>query len=688
MAELDANRQVMVRPGYLVPAVPTDILRRVFGDRTVDPRVELVALVVEYWVHSGATPRLTRNKVLEILPGRIDSRNIYDLISLLAKRGFAEAFFNLTRIDTDIDGAFRAFLLSNAVSIDTIRYYASWNGINPKLFLDGFFYGVLESAATVVVDLVKLVKLVAEMQRAQLRTVLLLTTNVDAGVQSLREQVAVVGQIFDALIKQLDPTRLPAKVIETWRQWNEEFTKHLENLDPFSAGRTLGRIAGDLWQLLTGLLGLLKLLRVGAQLVLRYVPLLLGSVRRIAAEAQIILTELAVLMAAIGKVVINRVAKVGLGILRTLFPPEVLRQLVREGRAFLTHERLSLIPVLEPAYFQAFGAERMGTHFGVLVSDEGRPIFMAAMSERAPAARGVATHSEAMRAIDGILDKLDGLFRDTGPRSARLSVSEAAAKAAAQVLLKQRLDIQLREVLQKVAYEAFAELKRSKGRFFAKELGTLIHNRMAARVVADVAQVAPGVTINAEKKIRTIVKALVASDPELAKADKILNQTIAQTLMRRPDVLDILSIEGKAEARTEKAISKVLAEQFKWKPTTTAGDLQSDLILADTKTRNLVNVDWTASSSLDRFEKVWGTVVDDLGGHFNGNWDTVAEAYRRASKGEIPNEVKTGLEILTRHAVRETVVRQAILEEIFGEFWNVRSHEMVYDGLSKLWKKT
>jgi hypothetical protein len=679
----------MVRPGYLVPAVPAATLKQVYGDRTPDPYVEHIALIIEYWIGSGATPSMTRNKVLEIArSGRIHSGNIRDLISLLAKRGFADEFFDLTRSSVDTGGALRGFLLSNGLTNDDIRQYASWNGIDPKLFLDGFFVGMAESAASVVVDLAQLAKLVIRMQQAQLRTLGLLVTDVEAGVQSLREQVAVVEQVFDALIEQLDPTRLPAKFVDTWKQWNRDFEKHLEELDPFSAGHLLGRIAGDLWQLLTGLVALVKLLRIAGRLALRYAPLLVGSVRRVAAEAGIVIRELATLMTAIGRPVFDGTAKVGLGVLRTLFPPKVLRQLVKDGRAFLMHHELSLFPVFEPAYAQAFGGAGMRSRFAVLVSgEEGRPVLMAAMSEKLPAAGG-GIRQEAMASIDDTLDQLDDLFR--GADAPQLPVSEAAARAAAQALLNQRLDTFLRKVLNEVAYAAFADLRKSRHRFFAPELGRLIHQRMAGRLAADVAQAAPGVTVRTEKKLRTLVKELSATDREmqasLQGAEKRCNETVAAMVARRLDVMEILGIEPKAAAQSEKAVAKILKDQFGWTPQTTIGDLQSDIILADTKVKTLINVDWTPSTLADRFERTWGKVVEDLGGRFSGDWDTVAEAYKKAFKGEVPDEVKSGLEALTRHAVRETIVRKVALEEIFGKLWNVSSHEMLYDGLGKMWR--
>jgi hypothetical protein len=693
MTDTVNGRTVMVRPWYNVPAIPAETLNQVFGDRTVDSRVELVALIIEYWARSGAKPSLMRVKVLEAVQGRINSGNIFDLISLLAKRGFADEFFDLTRPSVDTDGALRAFLLSSGVPIYTIRQYASWNGIDPKLFLDGFFVGMGESAASIVVDLWQLAKLIVKMQQEQLRTMLLLVTDVEAGMRSLREQVEMMERLFNSMVEQLDPTRLPARVVDTWKQWNRDFEKYLEELDPFSAGRLLGKIAGDLFQLLTGVVAVVQLLRVTARLALRYGPLLIGSVRRVAAEASAVIRELAALMVALGSTVIDGTARVGLGMLRTLFPPRVLRQLVEEGRALLMHNQLSLFPVFEEAHALAFPGVEMRMPFGVIVAEEGRPVLMAAMSEKLPPAGGVASRRGAMAAIDEILGQLDDLFRD--PEAPRLPVSKAAAESAAQVLLKQRLNTSLRQVLNEVSYAAFMELSQGgTKKVLPHELGRIIHHRMEGRVAADVARVAPGVAVHPEKTLRTLVKDLSAVDREvqaiLKGAERRCNETVAAMLKRRPDVMDIIGIPPKASARSERAIVAYLKKTFGWKPQTAIGDLRSDLILTDTRVKTLINVDYTSSTLADRFEEIWGKVSKDLGGKFSGDWDSLDEAYKKAGK-EVPDQVKSGVESLTRHAVRETVIRKVALEEIFGKLWHVSSHEMMYDGLGKLWasvKKT
>jgi hypothetical protein len=682
LAETATGRRVMVRDWYEVPAIPGETLLQVYGQRTIDPRVELVDLVFEYWLRSGATQRMQREKVLEIMQGRIDASNVYDLISLMAKRGVAEPFFDLTRSSVDSDRRLRMFLLGNGVLLDTIRFYASWNGLNPKEFTDGFFVGAGESVATIVVDLVELLKLAGWMQQEWLRGVFLLPIKPEEGIKTLRQQVALIGQVFDALVDQLDPTKLPARVTKTWTDWNERFFKALEDLDPFTAGRVLGKIAGDLWQLLTGLVGLIKLLRITGKLALKYAPLLIGSVRRVAAEAAVMLRQLAQLMVAIGRAAFDGAKRIGIGTLKTLFPPDVLKALVKEGRALLPHGELTLMPVFSEAYATAFGGQ-MRPHFGVLISQEGRPLFMAATTDRLP----VATAAEARAAIDETLDNFDELFREPG-RAPKLKPSAIEVLVARMEMLMQRLDVGIRTILQGVAWDEFVKLVKSKRKFYADELGRIIHTRMKERLAAEVAQLSPGLRVTTEKHIATLIDELAGIDPDLAAAQKALkgklSKSVASMVAGRADLRQILGVP--AGAKSEKAVAKFLAKEFGWDSNTKLGDLQCDAVLTDPAIRRMVNVDWTASTKSDRFEKVWRRVLDDVGEHgFGGDWDKIADAYAKAGK-PVPAEVTDGIARLTEHAVRQTIVRQTALEEILGPLWRITSHEMTYDGLGKLWK--
>ena len=174
---------------------------------------------------------------------------------------------------------------------------------------------------------------------------------------------------------------------------------------------------------------------------------------------------------------------------------------------------------------------------------------------------------------------------------------------------------------------------------------------------------------------------IISADSHL----QILDERVAAILTRHPEALDILAVARAPEARSEAAIGQYL-KRYGWSERTTAGNLQSDLLLIDTDARRVVNVDWTAATNAERFEKIRNQVIQDLRGEFSGDWEGLAEAYQRAGKDEIPANVKRELDWLTRHALRETVIRKIVLDEIF-EGWYVTSHELLYNGLRKLEKQ-
>lgn len=673
---------------YIVPAIPDETLSQVFGQRTIDPRAEMAVLYVEFWIVDGFSLRISHDRILTFLKKHIDASNIRDFISLLAKRGYTERFFDLTRSTVDRNGELRSYLNSLGVENIEISYYRDWDGSETAGLLAGCVVGIGESFATIVVDIIEMGKLLLKLAQYQMRTIKKLVTDPDAGLTDIHNQAEMIGKLLDSLVEQLDISRLPSEVVNTWREWNVEFEKHLENHEPFDAGRHLGRIAGDLWQLLTGIRALGKLLQATGKKAMEHAPLMFRSLRSTAAKSQEVIADMAKLLLSIGRNVIDEIPTVGLDVLRTMFPPEVLRKLFKEGRAFLVHNNITLMPIIDRCYQHAFPGNIMPSRFMVGVFEEGKPMLMASMSERIVG----ATREEAMAAIDEMLDRIDELFKEPGRRSLKLSLKEATVNAEAIKLLKQRIDTSLQNLLQKITYESFTELRRSKQKFYPKDLGLLIHKRMAHLVPVVISQVAPGAWFRTEKKLSTIVEELLnlsnsASPGDLARAKESLNKSVASLLAKRDDVLDVLGLEKTAAARTEKSITKFLKEHFGIKGSTTVGDLQSDLTIADPKIKHVINVDFTSSTNSDQFEKLWKKVNEDLGKKFNGNWSKLDEEYAKAGKGKAPEEVKLALDKLTWHAVRETVIRKAALEEALGIGWQVSSREMLYDGFARLFKK-
>ncbi|MFI6243708.1 hypothetical protein ACIBEF_27950 [Micromonospora sp. NPDC050795] len=683
---------VMIRDWFSVPRVSAGNRAAVYGARTQDPRVEFVALTVRYWVDAHATRSMTRDRVLQAMTGRISADNVWDLVAMLARLGLAEEFFDLAASDVDADGAFRRFLLGlDPALLDAMRHYAAWNGINPKLFIDGFLVGVGESLATVVVDLGKLVQLVGRLQQEQFTTLIVLTVDPRAGLRRLAEQATVVREALAGVVAALDPSTVPERLLTLWRGWATEFGRHLEDLDPFAAGRLLGRIAGDLFQVLTGLVHLVRLLGgVAVRAAIRYVPLLIVGAREAAAEVRLLTTQIAALLVAIGRAALLATPQVGLAVLRTLFPPKVLDALFRQGRALLVDAELTLTVFNQAAHAEAFAGAGAGARLSALISADGKPVLMACMSETVSSAGRAASRAELNQALDEIIKRVEDLRELRPPKTPR-DIRAAAVRAAIARQLEQRLTTVFNRALQTAAYEEFRALRKA-GQAQPWRLGQQVHRRMAAETAQLVAR-SPGLQPFAEKSLATVVEAVRAANPELAAAlrgsDAVLRQTVAQLLLSHPDRDLLLRLVGftrsPAAAGAEKALATHLAERFGWKASTTVGELRSDLLLVDSEAARVTNVDWTASTKLERFEKTWGTVADDLGEAFDGRWEAIADAYQRASKGGVPAEVVAGLEELTAHAVRETVVRQAALSQLFPGFF-VTSHEMTYQGLHALYK--
>jgi hypothetical protein len=165
---------------------------------------------------------------------------------------------------------------------------------------------------------------------------------------------------------------------------------------------------------------------------------------------------------------------------------------------------------------------------------------------------------------------------------------------------------------------------------------------------------------------------------------KALDKPIVDVVAQRPDLIQLLEISGKGGGQPSAAeIAAYCKKNFGWSETTKVGDLKSDLLIYDKKINRMVNVDWTSSTKLDTYTKLAKRVSDDLGKAFSGDWDAIAEAYAKAGKA-LPEEAKN-IAALTKHAVRETVVRAVAMEEVL-KGWHITSHEMTYDGLGKLWK--
>jgi hypothetical protein len=74
-----------------------------------------------------------------------------------------------------------------------------------------------------------------------------------------------------------------------------------------------------------------------------------------------------------------------------------------------------------------------------------------------------------------------------------------------------------------------------------------------------------------------------------------------QFLRRHGELIDLLGADAKKALPSPQAFRNYLRERFRWKTVPMVGDVVSDLVLVEAETGNVINLDWTASTNLDRF---------------------------------------------------------------------------------------
>lgn len=712
MAGQASGRTVMVREWYEVPAIPDADVRAAFGGQFVlDPRVELVELTVEYWARDGIPRDVAAERILEAMQGRITADNIYFLVRLLSERGYAQKFFALTSRSADHHGELRRYLLSHGLLLDTIRYYDAWSGLDPKLFFDGFVVGIGESFASALFDLAQLVKLIFEVQQK----VLILGIQVSAGdVSGLQDSWAVVVQAGKAILSQFDLRQLPAKILEYWRDFNAKFAAHLENLEPYEAGHQLGRLAGDLWQLLSGVEAFAKMVKLGAGLAMRFAPLVVSSVRTVAVEAAAAIKSLVELLLKLGKQAVEALPRVGLSLLRTLITDKGMK-LLADGRAAVA-EALN-VTLLPPMAFEGAFAVPSDMRMAAMVGQKDFSM-MASVPHSVPPTRppltgadfgmpGINVRDPGTRPadFDKVLDDIIAQLDQLGPveKADASALDAAAVSTAAKDLLEARLTTQLRELLLDTTRQLFIE---TEGKVEPWVLGTKSHTRIAPAARALVQQASPGLIARTEESLAKTATELAKTDATVAArfkktgnaakgvAERALDSTIGQMLLADRDadrLLDLIGVDTKPAARTQKAVEKYLADTFKWKRDTKVGALEHDLLIIDPAkggSGSMINVDFTPGTKLREFKELSAQAYKDLGADpklFNGDWSKLAEAYAKANK-TMPPEMISKLRALQVHALRETVIRRAALIAVFGDLWNIRSYEMLYESMNLLFK--
>jgi len=691
--------------------LPIDLLADVKG---ADARVEFAVLTAEYWTQPGISPFLAHSELLKTLPEYLDAYNIDAFVRLLSRRGHAEAFFNLLRDDVDRREELRKFLQTLGLFEDTYIQYATF-ATNPKLLLDGFLYGLGESFSAIVKSLPEMAKLVWRAVEEWRLLVFLSMVSPSAAEARAGSDIATLMIVWDGVKEKLNPIHLPAAAWNQFNTWKKEFGDHLQNARPFEAGRVLGKAGGDLYQLLTGVVGMAKLARLTAKAAVEYAPLLLTSVRELAKRGSASVVMLARFIALQGPKVLQALPRVGMATLTTLFPPDILKRVVK-GAAGIYYEfgRFKVCMVTPPAFAVA-GAGALDGRFAFMVMEGEKPILLAAATETVPSIQVAEEAAAAAKVLDepplwNVTEKeidefLEATFRELaeqGKPPRLVDATETAVLAARWAQLSVRLEQRLGAFIRGIAFRGFRDALARKGTVIPPLLGTANHAEAAKELTTLIAEVAPNVRPITEETLREALATIAGMDkrlaPMAAKAQALSNETVVKFLLRRQDLLKVLGVEGTDEAAIVKFVKR-----WGYDASTQIGNLRSDALLIDTELATIRNIDWTSSTRMEKFEKAWRKIADSLGPSApqglkaeqvgSVNWEAIAQKYRAMFSGKgLPKETAEAIEDLKQlqaHAQRETVLRKAIIEEAIEHAkwsWHVSSQEILYPGVNELFK--
>lgn len=689
MSGIATEPRVWVRDSYPVPAIPAEVLERVYGRRPPDTRMAQVVLVFEYWKNNGAPRSMLHDRMLPAIKGYIDRSNVADFISLLVARGDIDALVDILQYPVDRHFELRQHLEDCGADLLVIGYYASWNGINPKSFLDGFVLGVGESLATALAGLWDVVKMIATaaqvFQEVIETTAMALMEDVALGREVVVAEVSYVSHAVSQVIQSLRESDLPAWLLQQWNDWHNDFQHKLSKLDGFGAGRKLGNLGGDLWQLLDGMVALAKLTRLAGKLGVKLAPIAIGAVRGAARAAAAALRATVEVLAKLGRSLVDGVAKVGLEALRTLFPPELIKLFYQEGRMWIPRGDLGLLMVPAECYAGAFSTP-MSQGFAAMVIADGKPVLMAATTDKIPSLSSL----EDQRLIDDILKEIDDL-RDpdaeaiatveqlNGPKSAEALARAAQAMQDAEASLKTQLSALVRDV----AYTEFRKLTKNGSRPLPWDLGRAVDTAMDKKAAAVVKAVAPGAELAQHQAMSTVVGRVTKITKRM---QKMLDSPVLDVIRADKELMDFIGIGTNRGDRTVDAVATYIKDMFQWSRDTSVGSLNGDLQLWDKQARRFINIDWSSAAKADRYAKLTRQVAADLGETFGGNWDELEKAYQAAGK-KMPAGLLDQVATTRTHALRETIVRRRLLEKLLGPQWRVSSVEMLYDALDKQWTK-
>ncbi|WP_434516255.1 hypothetical protein AB6Q56_06370 [Dechloromonas sp. ARDL1] len=600
-----ADPQIRSPGGRRLPVLPLPEIIQVVGHLPSEKLLATATVLVDQL-------RTMQSGFLFSLQGRAFSRSLLtileyynpsndelqDLIPILARFDCVHAFFDQATPEND-DGLKR-YLLNHGVLWEQVLYYHQFSAWTPVRFTGGFLLGLGYSGAAIAETLYELFDFALE------------------ACQDLSVARRKIGQLIDG-IRQLSVESLAAMAQDAWQAWNVEFSAALYDLDFDKAGFMLGKLAGDLWFLFTGIRAIAKLPGMTYRAARRFARLFVRGARASKEVAGLVLE----LLAKLGST-LNKAVEVGFsGLLNFLDDSAAMLKAIQEGAVATVNKFGDLVLFLNDMGPEMALAGNLPSSFALFGEVEGTTTVLARVR-----AAGKLTLEEIGKTLESFAQKARGKGRLT---RAGLSEIRRLEKFMADFLENWR-----QTLINALEYDADVQVVISR-----KEFGIWLHDHM--KLTLD----------TLEKELKTFktlsemsIKSIAGEMMIPAEMQKVADTTILDFLKSRKDLWPLLGVEKKKDlAKLIKALG------YTDPATATIGSMKCDGVLYDWFTGKLYSFDWTSGLSRYQFVQMFATAD-------------------RAELAKLMTEFMA-------HAQREYVLRQAVLAEIF-KGWSTAAVEVLY----------
>lgn len=538
---------------------------------------------------------------------KIYGHDLQVLILLLAHYQYARPFFNLATPGNN-DGL-KEYLIDAEVLWEQILYYYEFSVWDPVRFTGGFLRGIVYSAAAILEALKDLFDFVVE------------------AFNDSKTAIKKIKELINGL-RQLTLESMVAMAKDEWIKWQKEFSAALFELDFEKAGFKLGKLAADIWFLLTGIRALAKLPGFTLEVARKFGVLFLKGARYSRQALSMLITFIQKIAS-----LIKEASQIGYRALTNFVQDiSIFTEKITEGALIIMdHTGMMLINIPQSGLvFEGIGSLPEG--FLLAQMDQGVTNVLA--SVRVEFEKGIKYVNDLKISASRKVKKVE---------NPKQFISEIKV---AEELSNQLVKL-WRDTLQKI----FSENKIP---LMSHELGSWTHDNLEAPLKELAAALSKTYKSIPEIQIRKLANQLASDQAELKLFLKRSNVHLLDFAKNWPGMYEALGVSD------EKELVKFLKKMGYTDPTKTRiGALISDGVLYNEETKRLISIDWTSG----------------LGKYIFANQFEVAmksgESLSTAQKLELAKRY-------LKHTFREYALREAILEHIF-EGWYTKIIEVMYE---------